>query len=48
MTTNVTGYSAEDKSHNIGELLVDNPHDVGYCPARFFWNEPLSLSRTGR
>jgi hypothetical protein len=19
------------------------PHDLGYCPARFFWNEPLSL-----
>lgn len=34
----------EDKNHNIGELLIDNPHDVGYCPARFFWNEPLSLS----
>ena len=29
---------------NIGELLVDNPHDLGYCPARFFWTEPLSLS----
>ena len=28
---------------NIGVLLVDNPHDLGYCPARFFWNEPLSL-----
>lgn len=28
---------------NIGELLVDNPHDLGYCPARFFWSEPLSL-----
>lgn len=28
---------------NIGELLVDNPHDLGYCPARFFWSEHLSL-----
>lgn len=28
---------------NIGELLVENPHDLGYCPARFFWDEPLSL-----
>lgn len=28
---------------NIGELLVNNPHDLGYCPARFFWSEPLSL-----
>lgn len=27
----------------VGEPIVDNPHDLGYCPARFFWNEPLSL-----
>lgn len=25
-------------------LEVENPHDLGYCPARFFWNVPLSLS----
>lgn len=25
----------------LPELEV--PHDLGYCPARFFWNEPLSL-----
>lgn len=33
----------KDKSENIGELLVENPHDLGYCPARFFWNDSLSL-----
>lgn len=33
---------AEDGG-NIGELLVDNPHDLRYCPARFFWNEPMNL-----
>ena len=22
---------------------IETPHDLGYCPARFFWNEPLSL-----
>lgn len=27
----------------LGELLVDNPHDLGYCPARFFWSEPVNL-----
>lgn len=32
-----------NKSGNIGELLIDNPHDLGYCPAHFFWHEPLSL-----
>ena len=26
-----------------GEPVVESPHDLGYCPARFFWNEPLSL-----
>lgn len=29
---------------DIGTIEVDNPHDLGYCPARFFWNEPLSLA----
>ena len=33
----------KDGSDNIGELLVDNPHDLGYCPARFLWDEPMSL-----
>ena len=32
-----------EDGNNIGELLVENPHDLGYCPARFFWNEPISL-----
>lgn len=31
------------KDREVGELLTDNPHNLGYCPARFFWNEPLSL-----
>ena len=26
-----------------GELLADIPHGLGYCPARFFWDEPMSL-----
>lgn len=26
-----------------GEPIVENPHDLGYCPARFFWTEPMSL-----
>lgn len=32
------------KDGQLGELLTDNPHDLGYCPSRFFWSEPLSLS----
>lgn len=26
-----------------GAPIVEAAHDLGYCPARFFWNEPLSL-----
>lgn len=26
-----------------GEPELEAPHDLGYCPARFFWNEPISL-----
>ena len=26
-----------------GEPIVENKHDLGYCPARFFWSEPMSL-----
>lgn len=29
----------------LGELLSVNPHGLSYCPSRFFWDEPLSLSR---
>ena len=36
----------DDKEHtgNIKDApKVEAPHDLGYCPARFFWNEPISL-----
>ena len=26
-----------------GEPELEAKHDLGYCPARFFWNEPISL-----
>lgn len=32
------------KGGEVGELLVEKPHLLGYTPARFFWSEPLSLS----
>lgn len=28
---------------NLGDLLVEAPHDLGYCPARFFWNTAINL-----
>ena len=33
------------KGNEVGELLVEARHDLGYCPARFFWNEPMSLDK---
>lgn len=40
-------YRVWDDSKHTGQIeglpKVEAPHDLGYCPARFFWNEPLSL-----
>lgn len=30
-------------NNQVGELLKEQHHDLGYCPARFFWSEPISL-----
>lgn len=32
------------KDGGVDRLLVDNPHTLGVCPARFFWDEPVSNS----
>jgi len=36
-----TVYQLNDKGE-ISEELINAPHDLGYCPARFFWDEPLN------
>lgn len=40
-------YRVWDDEKHTGQLVglpkVEAPHDLGYCPARFFWNEPISL-----
>ena len=33
------------KDNQVGELIAEAKHDLGYCPARFFWNEPMSLDK---
>lgn len=36
----------DDKKHTgriEGQPKVEAQHDLGYCPARFFWNESISL-----
>lgn len=34
-------FASEDG--RLGMMLSDNAHGLGYCPAKFLWNEPLSL-----
>lgn len=31
------------KDGQVGELVREVAHDLGYCPARFFWDEPMSI-----
>lgn len=31
------------KNNELGEMIMEAPHDLGYCPARFFWNVPISI-----
>lgn len=36
----------DDKDHKgviVGDPIFEAKHDLGYCPARFFWDEPISL-----
>ena len=33
------------KDNQVGEQLMEAKHDLGYCPARFFWNDPMSLDK---
>ena len=33
------------KDNQVGELIAEAKHDLGYCPARFFWDEPMSLDK---
>lgn len=32
-----------DKGNITGEPIIEHPHGLGYCPARFFWDKPISL-----
>lgn len=34
----------EHKDKKLGKRLSESPHGLPYCPARFFWTEPLTLS----
>ena len=40
-------YRVWDDEKHTGQIngvpKIEAPHDLGYCPARFFWNEPISL-----
>jgi hypothetical protein len=34
-------FEVNDKGEITGEALIENKHDLGYCPAAFFWDETL-------
>lgn len=36
-------YNTTDKGE-LGELLSESKHGLGYCPAKFFWSTPLSAA----
>lgn len=38
-------YEWNKDKRELGRLISNNPHKLGYCPSRFFWEEALSLSQ---
>lgn len=36
-------YRVYNEKSGVLTLEKEVPHDIGYCPARFFWDEPLNL-----
>lgn len=32
-----------DSYGKLGRMIVENKHDLGYCPARWFWNDAINL-----
>lgn len=34
----------ESDGTELGKVLLDNPHTLRLCPARFFWDEPITIS----
>lgn len=34
----------EFKDNVVGLLISESAHNLGYCPARFFWDEPMKIS----
>lgn len=37
-------YQYDRKENRIGTLISSNPHSLGYCPARFFFIDPIKLN----
>ncbi len=34
-----------DKNDELTNEVIEKPHDLGYCPATFFWTSPLNSKR---
>ena len=35
-------YASENGTTDIGQELTNNPHGLGYCPAKWFWDQPIT------
>lgn len=38
-------FKVNDKKDLVGDAIIENAHDLGYCPVSFFWNESVSASK---
>lgn len=34
-----------NENENVGTLLIEQRHGIGYCPARFFWSDTMSIEK---
>lgn len=41
-------FASKDGVTDVGEELINNPHGLGYCPARWFWSTPITYQQPAR
>ena len=41
-------FSSKDGASDLGPELVNNPHGLGYTPAKWFWDQPITYQEPDR
>ena len=41
-------FASKDGVSDLGEELINNAHGLGYCPARWFWDQPITYTEPDR